>query len=121
VTYWELEFNLDADRAAFPDDVVGVPHLPAQPVSERDGLWDANACPTCWGALVDGQCFKCDHGCPKCRHPLSREFECVMCGTVAFRCAGAGCACGAVTEPVSVPDAPFPTDEFAPAAIDEAA
>jgi len=66
--YHDLEFNLDDDRAAFPDDVITAPE-PAPVMRERRGTYEErrrwfiaeNCCPRpgCHHTLDDGACPQC--------------------------------------------------------------
>lgn len=107
MSYWELEFNLDADRAAFPDDVIHarqpepIVHTARATFQQRhDAFVAAGLCPACKVDLDDsGFCSICGFDVAQDK-PLE---------TVEMR-------------DDYVPQLPLPLDEFAPAAVtDEAA
>jgi hypothetical protein len=105
VNYWELEFNLDADRAAFPDDVILGPE-PAQPEPPRRTFQERH------------DAFIADGLCPACKLDLDESGFCSICG---FDLAQDSAPMTIELRDDYVPQLPLPIDEFAPAAVDEAA
>ena len=106
MSYWELEFNLDADRAAFPDDVIHAPE-PAPVVHEKRGTFQERH-----------DAFIADGLCPACKIEYDEAGFCSICG---FDLAQDKPLVTVELRDDYVPQLPLPLDEFAPAAVDEAA
>lgn len=117
---WDAAWGDDRSTSGFPDDLMQGERFAAP---ERDGVWNANNCPRCQFALIDGQCWRCDHGCPACGYRLDRDCFCAVCGVQSFKCPGESCVVchGETLARRQIPAAPQPVDEFAAANVEDAA
>jgi hypothetical protein len=105
--YYDLEFNLDDDRAQFPDDVIQAP-LPPSREPDRHTLNE-------WRELriADGICPM-----PGCAGSLDEDFYCSRCSNVSLP-APTRVEVERVTIPLPPHELPF--DEYSPAVVDDEA
>lgn len=97
--YWELEFNVDDDRAQFPDDLITGPEPgPREPERHTLNEWREIR-------ISDGECPM-----PGCSGDLDEDFYCSRCSNVSLP------AKAAEAERVTIPLPPheLPFDEYSP-------
>lgn len=103
--YYNLEFNLDDDRAAFPDDVIAAPE-PSPADRERHTLNE-------WRELriAAGECPM-----PGCAGAIDESFYCSMCG-----CTSLPATLEREVERVTIPLPPheLPFDEYGPCDVSQ--